>query len=117
LSQDKPDAGGKVSIPLPIWIGSSAVFGGPNGDEYRYSLERTWDDSLPTVMWVMMNPSVADPVYDDPTVAKCRRYSEDWGAGRMLVGNTLVFRATDQRGLMTVPDPIGPDNDPTCKRC
>jgi hypothetical protein len=110
LTQDQHDAGSKVLLPVPIWIRSSAVFGGLN-NEYRYTLERAWDDSLPTIMWVMMNPSVADSAFDDRTVARTRSYSEDWGFGRMLVGNTFAFRATDQKRLMTVPDPIGPDND------
>lgn len=104
------DAGGRTLLPLPIWVRGSAVFGGIN-DEYRYRLVREWDTSLPAVMFVMMNPSTADPVYDDPTVAKCRRYAEDWGYGSLLVGNTFAYRATDQKRLLAASDPIGPDND------
>ncbi|RZU28885.1 DUF1643 domain-containing protein [Edaphobacter modestus] len=107
---NKHDAGGKVLLPVPIWVRSKAVFGGPK-DEYRYTLEREWDTSLPTVMICMMNPSTASPAVDDPTVAKCRRYAEDWGYGRLLVGNTFAYRATDQKRLMIVADPIGPEND------
>lgn len=29
---------------------------------YRYSLERTWDEDKPTVLFVCLNPSTADAV-------------------------------------------------------
>lgn len=104
------DVGGKVSLPLPIWVRSEAIFGGES-QEYRYQLIRKWNDTLPAILWVMMNPSTAREDVDDPTVAKCRRYSELWGYGTMLIGNVFAYRATDQKRLMQIPDPIGPDND------
>ena len=104
------DPGGKIFIPLPLWVKGAAVFGGAN-QEYRYELIRIWDESLPIVLFVMMNPSVANISADDLTVAKCRRYAEDWGFGTLLVGNTFAYRATDQRALLSVSDPIGPQND------
>jgi hypothetical protein len=104
------NVGGKISLSLPIGICSKAIFGGQN-DEYRYTLERVWDASLPIVMFLMMNPSTADPTVDDPTVAKCRRYAKNWGYGTLLVGNTFAYRATDQKRLMDVTDPVGPEND------
>ncbi|RRA50467.1 DUF1643 domain-containing protein [Acidipila sp. EB88] len=103
-------AGGKVMLRLPAHVKGSAVFGGDR-KEYRYRLERCWDESLPAVLFVMMNPSTAEPQFDDPTVAKCRRYAVAWGFGTLLVGNTFAYRATDQRRLMEVEDPIGPEND------
>lgn len=102
--------GGKVVIPLPVWVRGAAVFGGPN-KMYRYQLSRVWDESLPILMLVMMNPSVADPLGDDPTVAKGRRYAERWEFGALLVGNVFAYRATDQRRLLSVADPVGPEND------
>lgn len=104
------DPGGKSFLSLPVWVKGEAVFGGGR-KQYRYQLSRAWDASLPTVLVIMMNPSTADPLYDDPTVAKCRRYAEDWGYGALFVGNTFAYRATDQAQLMNVPDPVGPEND------
>ena len=101
---------GKVLLPLPIWVRGAAVFGGAN-QEYRYELSRTWDDALSTLLFVMMNPSTASPAFDDPTVAKCRRYAEDWGFGTLLVGNTCAYRATSQKRLTEIADPVGPDNN------
>jgi hypothetical protein len=62
-------------------------------------------------MFVMMNPSIADERSDDPTIARCQSFARDWGCGCLSVANTFAFRATNQRQLITVPDPIGPEND------
>lgn len=109
-SSSPHEVGGKTLIPVPIWMRSSAVFGGPN-EEYRYTLSRTWDDSLPSVLIVMMNPSTASITHNDPSVAKCCRYAADWRYGSLWVGNSFAYRATDQKRLISVPDPVGPEND------
>jgi hypothetical protein len=106
----KHDPGGKVRIALTLDVEGKAVFGGP-GDCYRYRLSRTWDEKKRHAMFVMMNPSTADPLVDDPTVAKCGRFARTWGYGGIYVGNTFAYRATDKKHLRTVADPIGPDND------
>jgi len=102
--------GGKTLIPISPGLRPTAVFGGPNG-EYRYTLSRTWDDTLPALLVVMMNPSVADKWHDDPSVYKCRRYAMAWGFGSLWVGNSCAYRATDKKRLLTVADPVGPEND------
>jgi hypothetical protein len=104
------DPGGKVRLALSADVKSWAEFGGEN-KEYRYTLKRVWDASLGSVLFVMMNPSTADPYVDDPTVAKCQRYARAWGYGTMLVGNTFAYRATNQKDLLRVADPVGPKND------
>ncbi|MFZ1084542.1 MAG: DUF1643 domain-containing protein, partial [Terracidiphilus sp.] len=108
--QKMHDPGGKVRLALSADVKSSADFGGDN-KEYRYTLKRVWDASLGSVLFVMMNPSTADPYVDDPTVAKCQRYARAWGYGTMLVGNTFAYRATNQKDLLQVADPVGPKND------
>jgi len=104
------DPGGKVRLALSDDVVSWAEFGGRN-NEYRYALRRVWNGSLSSVLFVMMNPSTADPYVDDPTVAKCQRYARAWGYGTMWVGNTFAYRATNQKDLMQVADPVGPRND------
>src|SRR5579875_1634645 len=104
------DPGGKTRLRLSAEVKSSAVFGGV-AKEYRYRLCRTWDETRPHAMFVMMNPSTADPLVDDPTVAKCGRYARAWGYGGLHVGNTFAYRATDKKRLRRIPDPVGPDND------
>jgi hypothetical protein len=109
LSKLSHNPGGKVSIRLPAHVTGAAIFGG-HSDQYRYRLFRSWGTQL-RVMFVLMNPSTADPLVDDPTVAKCRRLAVKWGYGSMYVGNTFAYRATDQGRLTEVEDPTGPDND------
>lgn len=107
----KHHAGGKVRLKLGADVVSRAVFGGVR-EEYRYLLHRTWACAGPAVMFLMMNPSTADIDVDDPTVAKCQRYARRWGYGSLYIANTFAYRATDQRLLLEVPVPVGPENDP-----
>lgn len=102
--------GGKIRLALKDGITGTAHFGGKN-QEYRYRLTRLWDDNKPQALFVLMNPSTADPSCDDPTVAKCCRFAKTWGYGGIIVANTFAYRCTDQRGLIKVDDPIGPEND------
>jgi len=104
------DPGGKMTFRLKDGVVGTAQFGGPK-EEYRYRLTRTWDAKKPYAMWVLMNPSTATAKKDDPTVAKCRRFAEAWGYGGIAVANTFAYRCTDQKRLLEVTDPVGPEND------
>lgn len=107
----KHDPGGKVRLAIsPDVKISTAIFGGPD-DRYRYRLIRTWDKAKPHAMFIMMNPSTADAKVDDRSVAKCGRFARAWGYGGIYVGNTFAYRTTDKKGLRTIADPIGPEND------
>ena len=103
------DPGGRRLLRLPPGTASSAVFGGPR-DCYRYQLLRRWGPG-PAVLFVMMNPSTAGTAFDDPSVAKCGRFARAWGCDALFVGNAFAYRATDQRRLAEVADPVGPEND------
>ncbi|PSR21471.1 MAG: hypothetical protein C7B45_10605 [Sulfobacillus acidophilus] len=89
--------------------GSDACF--DKSGRFRYALWRQWDRHLPTINFIMLNPSTADASHDDPTIARCRRYAERWGFGTLLVTNLFAYRATNPRQLYAVRDPVGPDND------
>lgn len=80
-------------------------------EAYRYSLTRVWNDALPRVMFVMLNPSKATEVQNDPTVERCERRARHLGYGGFRVTNIFGFRATDPRDMRAQADPIGPDND------
>ncbi|MBS1029375.1 DUF1643 domain-containing protein [Gluconobacter albidus] len=107
---DHHHVGDSGPLKLSADVSSTAIYGGPK-DCYRYTLRRVWDDTRPMVMWLMMNPSVATEFGDDRTVAKCQRYARAWGYGGMFVGNSFAYRCTDQKRLLEVDDPVGPDND------
>lgn len=78
---------------------------------YRYSLIRIWDASLPKVSFVMLNPSTATEVQNDPTVERCERRARAMGFGAFQVANIFAFRATDPKDMRSKDDPIGPEND------
>ncbi len=107
----KHDPGGKVRLAIGRDVKSSAAgFGGPDKC-YRYRLIRTWDETKPHAMFIMMNPSTADSMVDDRSVAKCGRFARTWDYGGIYVGNTFAYRATDKKRLRVIADPIGPEND------
>jgi hypothetical protein len=78
---------------------------------YRYALWRTWDERLPAVLFVGLNPSTADETADDPTVRRCRGFARDWGYGGFVLCNLFAYRATDPRALLRAEEPVGPEND------
>lgn len=79
--------------------------------EYRYHLWRRWDESLPTMCWVMLNPSTADASEDDPTIRRCIGFAKREGCGGISVRNVFALRATDPAELLKHPDPFGPENE------
>lgn len=76
---------------------------------YRYQLGRKWDDSLPVLAWIMLNPSTADAEQDDPTIRRCMKFSRDWGYGGIEVANVYAYRTTNPKTLLKIDDPVGPD--------
>ncbi len=78
---------------------------------YRYSLTRTWDAMGARVNFLMLNPSTATEVQNDPTVERCERRARALGFGSFRVTNIFAFRATDPQVMRDAYDPIGPEND------
>ena len=78
---------------------------------YRYSLTREWDADGRRLAFVMLNPSTATEVQNDPTVERCERRARHLGFGAFRVTNIFAFRATDPREMRRAADPVGPDND------
>jgi hypothetical protein len=74
---------------------------------YRYVLWRCWDTSLPRVMFVMLNPSTADAIDDDPTIRRCVGFARSWGMGSVWVCNLYPWRATNPRDLPSGPEVHG----------
>lgn len=80
-------------------------------ERYRYSLTRTWDSAGPRVLFIMLNPSKATEVQNDPTVERCERRARVLGFGAFRVMNIFAWRETDPRLLRAAPEPLGPEND------
>jgi hypothetical protein len=75
---------------------------------YRYRLWREWDTSRPTLAFLMLNPSTADHLNDDPTIVRCLSRAVASNFGRLDVANLFPLRATDPDALLTHADPLGP---------
>ena len=80
-------------------------------ERYRYSLTRIWDQTGQRVMFVMLNPSTATEVQNDPTVERCERRARALGFGGFRVTNIFAWRDTDPRQMRAAADPVGPGND------
>ena len=78
---------------------------------YRYELRRTWDDRLPVLLWIGLNPSTADHIQDDPTNRRIAGFSRRWGYGGYVLANLFAYRSPDPKALKQARDPIGPEND------
>lgn len=107
------DPGGKVRLRLPEGVTGGAAFS-PCG-RYRQTLTRDWTpagERPRTVLFVGMNPSVADADASDPTCHRELCYARDWGYTRYLKGNVLDWRATSPRDLPGPDLACSPDNIP-----
>jgi hypothetical protein len=88
---------------------STAVYS--NCELYRYSLTRSWDNSAKKVLFIMLNPSTATEIQNDPTVERCERRAKALGYGAFKVCNIFAYRSTDPKIMRLQKDPIGPEND------
>jgi len=75
---------------------------------YRWWLRRSWQTWCPTrghipgkgvVCFVMLNPSTADGMQDDPTIRRCIGFARSWGYDTLSVRNLFPWRATDPQEL------------------
>jgi len=78
---------------------------------YRYALWRIWDDLLPKLLFIGLNPSTADETNDDPTMRRCIRFSKDLGYGGFIMGNIFAYRSTDPHKLKKINNPVGNKNN------
>jgi hypothetical protein len=91
---------------------------------YRYRLERDFQPGMlsavtpvsRTVTFIMLNPSTADALKNDPSVARCSAFAKRWGYARLIVVNLFALRSTDPRALRCDADPVGPKNDLAIKQ-
>jgi len=74
---------------------------------FRYKLWRIFDETLPLLVFVMLNPSVADASVNDPTVLKCMGFAHRLGFGGIVVVNMFAYRATKPSDLKKAGWPTG----------
>jgi hypothetical protein len=67
--------------------------------KYRYKLYRIWDETLPLVMFIGLNPSTADENNDDHTVSNVGKIAKSNGYGGFYMMNSFPFISTDPKQL------------------
>lgn len=87
---------------------------------YRWWLRRSWRRAwLPHLAgpdqpaskgvctFVMLNPSTADGLEDDPTIRRCIAFADSWGYDTLSVRNLFPWRATEPKDLLKAHNPAG----------
>lgn len=103
-----------MTLPQPQLFGELDSSVGATFSEcrrYRFTLNRTWDADRPKILFVMLNPSTADELNNDPTVERCQRRAIKWGYGALGVANLFAYRSTSPMALYECEDPVGTGND------
>jgi hypothetical protein len=78
---------------------------------YRYTLDRIWDTTKSSVLFILFNPSTADETHDDPTLRRCIHFAQSWGYGALRIVNLYSLRTSNPKTLHAHPLPKGPDHD------
>lgn len=66
---------------------------------YRYRLWSDWNNALPTLAFVMLNPSTADHLTDDPTITRCLPRAIADGFGRIAMRATGALELIRKCGM------------------
>ncbi|MEQ8636865.1 DUF1643 domain-containing protein [Gimesia maris] len=81
-------------------------------EKYRYILTRRFDpDNDKVCNFIMLNPSTATAEKNDPTVARCCKYAQQWGYGALIVTNIFAYRSTSRKKMKLFVRPTGPENE------
>ena len=84
---------------------AGAVFS-PCG-RYRWWLGRTWHPRGPRLLFVGLNPSLANAEREDPTLRRLLTFARDWGYGGLEVLNLFARVSPSPAALRRCPDPVG----------
>ena len=84
--------------------------------KYRYELTRIWQDTLPKLVLIGLNPSTADAETDDNTIRVCSKRAREWGYGGIVMLNLFAYRATDPADMCRAGNPVGPGNNVVLNR-
>lgn len=79
-------------------------------EKYRYSLTCEWDPKRPRLLYVMLNPSKATELANDPTIERCERRARQLGYGAFRVVNLFGLRETSPARLKKARAPEGVGN-------
>lgn len=78
---------------------------------YQFLLSRSWDEKLPKICWILLNPSVTSDQEDDETIHRCIEYSKRWNYGAMDIVYLFAYRTTFIKDLLNREEPVGAETD------
>ena len=78
---------------------------------YRYSLVRRQINAKKHLLFILLNPSTATEIKNDPTITRCQNRSEALGYKAFIICNLFAFRTKSPKVMKSVRDPIGPENN------
>lgn len=71
-----------------------------SGDrKYRYSLWRIWDKSKPLIMFIGLNPSIANESKNDPTMRRIMGFADSWGYGGVYMMNCFAYVSDNPKNI------------------
>ena len=73
--------------------------------KYRYRLGRRISNSPRRLLFIMLNPSLADAVQPDRTITRCTNFARAWGYGIMEVVNLFAYITPYPDHLIKAPHP------------
>lgn len=101
------DPGGKSTFGLPSWVNEAGADMSECG-RFRFSLFREWRDMMDSetrsILFIGLNPSMAEANVDDPTCRREVEFARDWGFTRYSKANVIPYRATSPKDLSHVAD-------------
>lgn len=59
--------------------------------KHRYELSRHWDLSKSDILFIMLNPSIANEDIDDPTIKRLISFTREFKYGGFFVANLFTY--------------------------
>lgn len=78
---------------------------------HRTRLWRRWDESLPWLNLIGLNPSKAGEVESDPTITRQIERAKRFGCGGLLMANAYDLISTDPMGMLGHANSLTDAND------
>ena len=79
--------------------------------EYRWRLTRQINNSKKELIFIGLNPSLANAGQNDQTLRRLLRFAECWGYGTLVVINLFAKISKSPKLLSLCNDPVGWKND------
>tara|TARA_Y100001968_G_C19106482_1_gene595121 strand:- start:56 stop:559 length:504 start_codon:yes stop_codon:yes gene_type:complete len=79
--------------------------------KYRWHLSRYITNSKKELIFIGLNPSLADARHNDPTLRRLIAFSKIWGYGSLVVINLFARISKSPKLLASCIDPVGWKND------